>query len=600
MEIHHSYEEERDGKIKEEKPKELTTVEQERAKTLLNHPKLMNILLEDMDRIIAGEPHNKLLLFLIYCSAYMKDKIHPRMTGGSSGGKSYLLFNVANYVPEEDILIKATRMTGKALEYHIQGKNLNGKIMIMSEFEGAQDAIVSLRPMMSGEAGGLNLMTVQKDAIGNIVSKELKCEGIPVFCTASTAMQLDFEFENRTWKMEIDESIDQTDEVLEFLVNKELYEKKHISKLQEDVKNMIRYLKTNGIQDVKIIFAKKVKDMMPKNNLRVRRDFSKILSFIKVSAWIHQLQRPIAYIEDKPCILATLEDFDIATTLYSPSAEVTMYGRSKRALKVYDIVRRLAPDGKFIKTEEVVKRSGDNDKLVKMALVELYNNDFLFGKKDFEDKRKYVYALNPEKSLENWKISVSKSISLTEEEEKLYKGILESMEIGKVMYRDIPADSSSNTFDDNLPEEALSTENTKNSKEIIIDKDDENFVTTAISRCMAHNPFQFSISPILGEEALSTENNEEKVWKGFFSNLPDIKGVNMDNNFALPNIEEIKAKVYELNIFSWMELQMEFESRCHNEQDSKILQDNIKKVINEMKEKNMIIQMEEDYYHVVQ
>src|SRR3990167_659916 len=36
MEIHHSYEEERDGKIKEEKPKELTTVEQDRALTLLN------------------------------------------------------------------------------------------------------------------------------------------------------------------------------------------------------------------------------------------------------------------------------------------------------------------------------------------------------------------------------------------------------------------------------------------------------------------------------------------------------------------------------------------------------------------------------------
>lgn len=588
IELHEAYELERSEKIKEEPPKELTHAEEDRAKTLLNHPKLIKIILDDMDRLIAGEAHNKALLFLIYCSAYMEEKVHPRLTGGSSGGKTYLMFNISNYIPKEDIMIKATRMTGHSLEYNLEGKNLNGKIIIISEFEGTQDAIISLRPLMSGDIGGLNLLTVRKTPEGNIVGKELKCEGIPLICTASTALKVDFEFENRTWKMEIDESKEQTEEIIKFLANRELYEKEHQSKLQEDIKNSIRYLKKYGNSKIKIIFANKLAEIMPKDSMRMRRDFSKILSFIKISAWMHQFQRPTIYINDVPFILATLDDYDIATQLYTPSAILTMKGWSKRAIKIHELLKIIAPDGKYVKMDDIIKRSDYNEKLCRMALNELFYDNLIFKKKDEQDYRRYMYALDS--SQEIWKIGkdlVSSAIFLNKEDEEGYRDIFQRMEIGKLVYRQGSADSSSNNNSEYIVKEMLS--------------DNPEFVTTVL--CQTYtltHPFQIDISPISKEEALSTENIEEKTLESDIFQISRNEEVNMEEVNRLPNKDEIKSKIYELNIFNWIEIQMEFEPRCHTTKDSKILEDTIKTVIKEMKASNMLIEAEENYFRVVQ
>jgi len=381
---------------KEERPP-LNPLEEERAKTILKSGKLMKYLRMDMDKVIAGETTNKLLLFFIYCSANMENKIHPRMMGGSSAGKTYLLNNVADYMPEEMILMRATRATGKSLEYHLENQELDGKIMIIQEFEGAQDTVISLRPLMSGDnsEGGLNLMTVGKDAMGNQVKRTIKSKGVPIVAMASTKINLDEEFETRTWKMEADESVAQSKKIMSFEAENEINPDMHKTVIQKDVRNMIRILKDQGLKKVKVMFAHKIADSFPHDNLRIRRDLKKIFMFVKVSAWLHQLQRPIVIFNGEPYIMATLDDWIIANELYGPSLELTFSGRSKKMKKVFSKIKDY---GASATVEELIKITGVKKQNLSKYLKELESLGMVYVETDLKDRRKKKYYVGEEDS----------------------------------------------------------------------------------------------------------------------------------------------------------------------------------------------------------
>ncbi len=380
-----------------EPKKEMTKLEIDRALSILKNKNLMILIKNDLDRVVAGEDHNKLLLFLIFATAYLRDKVHPRLASETSAGKTHVINNVLNLFPEEDIIFRATRTTGKALEYHLEGKDLNGKIMLIQEFEGAQDSVISLRPLMSGDQveGGLSLKTVGKDESGNVTKRELNCTGVPVIGTCSTQLNLDGELETRTWKMEMDESQNQTGDILKHIAEDQINHEMHKSLLMEDIQNALRYLNEKGSKDVRILYANKLIEYIPTKNLRIRRDLKKIFAFIKASAYLHQFQRPKLINEEEgtEIILATAEDFDIANVLSRPSMELTLFNKSKKVMTIFEKMKDISDkkENKRFNVPELIKIFGLPRKSLRSYMRELVDLGLVMSERDPGDKRGYIY-----------------------------------------------------------------------------------------------------------------------------------------------------------------------------------------------------------------
>ena len=307
-----------------------------------------------------------------------------------------MMNSVADYLPPETILTRATRLTGKALEYHLTGKDLNGKLMIIQEFEGGMDAVVSLRPLMSGDQkdGGLTLMTTKKDAAGNIVSNELKCTGTPLIASASTQFSLDSEFETRTWKFEIDDSKKQTRAVMRHIAENQINPGMHKTKMKKYYQDAVRVLRDKGVKNIKNLWALNFQDSIPDGQTRVRRDMTKLFALIGASAYLHQLQRPLMTIGDVQYIIPTIDDFEIASKLYAPSSAVVFHNLSKKITNVYKVLKRLAPSV-MVKASiiDIAKEMNASQKEVRDALYHLVDIGLAYSEQSETDRRKQVYYI---------------------------------------------------------------------------------------------------------------------------------------------------------------------------------------------------------------
>jgi predicted transcriptional regulator/GTPase SAR1 family protein len=384
----------------ESEVKELTEVDKAVALNLLRSPNYINILKQDMDREIAGENENKLLLYLIFHTTFLKDKIHPRATGDSSGGKSHLLNGVLSFLPPETMAFSATRLTGKSLEYHLGGKDLNNKIILLQEFEGGQDAVVSLRPLMSSDqdGGGLTLMTTKKDAAGNIVPSEIKCSGTPIIAAASTQFSLDGELETRTWKFEIDDSFEQTRRVMRFIAESKIDPDMHQAEMKELFHKCSTFLKEHGHKDVKNIWALAFQKSLPDSQTRIRRDMSKIFALIDASAYLHQCQRPRMVIDGKLYVVPTIDDYNIVTTLYKPSSAVVFHNLSKKVSDVYKKLQELAFGGRKISAIEIAKAMTQPQAEILKSLRHLVGIGLAYNEPDPSDRRRDVFYLSEEEA----------------------------------------------------------------------------------------------------------------------------------------------------------------------------------------------------------
>lgn len=364
---------------------------------------------------IVNERENRLLLFFCYCSAYLDHRIHPKLSGQSSIGKSFILNKILNFIPNEDVLEKLTSASSKYFNYALtqnpdipkvekdgkQVPNIDGKILVIQEFEGAQEAINTLRPLMSGDQDGLNVGIIDKDAdTDSNAHKNMICVGTPVFACASTSYTLDKEFMTRVWEMELDDSPEQTRNVMDFEGEEDVNPGCHKSEFRDTIKDSVRLLKQSVVK-VLNPFSMLLSKKMPvtREFVRLRRDFKKIKEFIKIVAWINQFQRPKMNIGGEDYVLVTLEDYDIIRKLIQPSFRMIFAG-SQQAREVYALCEKYASMGDSINTQQVTKDLGWGSEKVRRMLNLLDSKGFLLRKKDESNGRNYIYEVRHKQDIE--------------------------------------------------------------------------------------------------------------------------------------------------------------------------------------------------------
>lgn len=374
------------------------------AMEFLQTNNLIDEIQKQFDKEIVNEKENRMLLWFCYISAYLKERVHPQLYGETSIGKSFLLNKVLDFIPDEDVLTRATTLSPKSLNYllaqdpnipriEIDGvsiPNVDGKIIVVQEFEGAQDAIIVLRPLMSGDQKGIKAIIVDKDNAGRNVIKELQAHGVPIFACASTQLQLDEEFMTRTWRLECDDSAGQTKAIMEFQAEEDIHPGIHTAEKKELLKDALRLLKgriKEVINPYSLLLARKMD--VREEYVRLRRDFKKIKEFIKISTWLHQFQRPKIEMDGKVFVVATLKDYQLVKDLLEKSF-ILIFEGEEDLRKLYKKAKEIEASGEDCTISKLASQLGWGSDTTRKKLTILDEKGFLLREKGFDpvDKRK--------------------------------------------------------------------------------------------------------------------------------------------------------------------------------------------------------------------
>jgi len=385
------------------KPKAMSEAEEGEALAFLKDPKLLERILTDFEACgLAGEEGNKLMGYLAAVSRKLTDPLAVVIQSRSAAGKSTLQEAILRFVPPED-MEKYTRLTGQALFY----KDENGlahKLLAIEEEAGAREASYSIRNLQSSKF--LSIATTEKDQVtGKLKTVEYKVKGPVALMLTTTAVDMDYETQNRFITLTIDESREMTERILTH--QRELETVEGLRKRRGDEGIVRRHQNAQRLlRPLAVVNPYAPKLTFPANSLRARRDHKKYLGVIKVIAYLHQYQREVKTLEAESesvsyieVVLADIERANrlCAEVLGQTLDELSAPGRALLA-KVREMVRKkgeelkLEPGELRFTRKDIRDFSGWSDFQVKTHIGELEDLEYLYslsGKKGKE----YVYEL---------------------------------------------------------------------------------------------------------------------------------------------------------------------------------------------------------------
>ncbi|HGJ65015.1 TPA: hypothetical protein ENS27_06440 [bacterium] len=231
----------------------------------------------------------------------------------SGVGKSYLTLTTAKLMPDEDVIFK-TRITARYLDY-LEENSLIGKILIIAERPGSQDANYSIRMITDDTSSGIvvgyprkNPLTSEFESVDKVVKGPL------VFVQTSTELDANPENESRVFNVYLNDSEEQRIAIQKAVKHSCI---PHQNITEEERDNIIRRHKNAQRLleqlPVAIPYAHLVE--FPTSNYRSTRDLKRFLSFIKTSAFFHQYQRGRCEMNGKSYVVVNVVDYEIAYKL---------------------------------------------------------------------------------------------------------------------------------------------------------------------------------------------------------------------------------------------------------------------------------------------
>ena len=296
------------------------------AYKFLRNKSLLKKINDVLDMHIVGERDTKMLMFLL-----MLSKDFPSKTGSpewnvigdpmsqnviissdSSSGKTYITKKLLKLfgTKDKDYFI-VSRMTKNAFNY-LTDINMDGKIIFIEELQGLDENTSQLRVWMS--EGELTLRTVEKvkneEGIEVNISVTKSTTGQPVFITNQAEGVIEDQINNRSWVVDLDTSGLQTRNILDYQDNiyMGLGQKDEIE--IRAIKDAIKQLKQYHFI---IPYSNNMALNMPVSDIRSRRDYTKLMTLIMCSTYLHQKQRFIVINEaGEEFIICDFKDYEIA------------------------------------------------------------------------------------------------------------------------------------------------------------------------------------------------------------------------------------------------------------------------------------------------
>jgi hypothetical protein len=256
------------------------------AADIIKHDDILNLFARDLANAVAGEVIAGKLLYLVATSRLFDKPMSAAIKGTSAAGKSEIRKRVLDFFPPEDV-VSFTSLSEKSLIY-FDGE-FSHKILSMGEaIETDQQNFQNylLRELMS--EGYLRHNTAQK--VGNeIVATAIEKHGPVTFLVTTTKNKLHPENETRMLSIEMDDSEAQTRRVLDKVA--QVVGIGDVAPVaHKPWQDFQRWLAV-GEKRVVVPFAAAISDLIPKVAVRLRRDFTQVLSAIMAHALLHRDRR---------------------------------------------------------------------------------------------------------------------------------------------------------------------------------------------------------------------------------------------------------------------------------------------------------------------
>lgn len=308
---------------------------------LLQCPNILEKVAEALRRLgLAGQVREAKILYLAVTSRVLNVKVlvNVAVKGPSSGGKSFLVEVVLELFPSS-AFYALTAMSEKALAY--SKESLFHRFLIVYEAAGlgSEFGQYLIRSLLS--EGRVAYETVEKIK-GRLTPRRIEKEGPTGFITTTTRAGLHPENETRLLSLEVDDTPEQTKEVLKaHAEGEEAHPRKTDTDDLAPFKAMQRILELERPQAV-VPFAKALAQGCDPTAVRLRRDFKAVLTLVKAHAILH------AHLREKDAherVMATVQDY---AAVYDLVADLVSYGTGQ---KVSETVRETVEVVEFLEGE---------------------------------------------------------------------------------------------------------------------------------------------------------------------------------------------------------------------------------------------------------
>ncbi len=329
------------------------------VKPLLEDPALLYLIAKAIEaQGVVGECANGLLLYLSVTSQYGEVSISVYVKGDSSGGKSWLVKRVLLLFPRE-CHIDLTSMSEHALIY--DEREYSHKTIVIYEMQGQGSEFTNylIRTMIT--EGRITHLTTEKTSDG-LKGKEIDKPGPTNFITTTTAPEGHAENETRVLTALVNDSPEVTREVLN---HQALVAEGKVAYPDPSTWQALQeWLSLAGNHEVVVPFATNLAERIPDRPLRLRRDFSRLLLLLQVTAILHQRQRQ-RNADGK--VVTTLADYAMTRALVKEMFARAVRGLTEKTTKLVDALEQILDEmeRKGGKADEVqasysdlVKRTG--------------------------------------------------------------------------------------------------------------------------------------------------------------------------------------------------------------------------------------------------
>jgi hypothetical protein len=345
------------------------------CRELAESPDILAEFVADLEQCrLVGESANAKLLYLAMTSRLLDKIVSVAVKGPSSAGKSYLVRLVSSFFPESANR-RFTAFSERTLLYTEQ--DLAHKHIILAEAAGLggdfQEYVI--RTLLS--EGFLEYEFVEKTSEG-LRPRRIRKEGPTGFVTTTTRDSLNAENETRYLSLTVTDTKDQTRRIFRTLAKEQAEEpgRERWTALQA-------WLET-AEHGVTIPYALDLAEKMGDVAVRLRRDFSVVLSLIKAHAILHQASRGR---DAEGRILATLADYarvrGLVASLISEGVEATV---PKTVRQTVEAVRKIIREGgQEWATNKAVSEELDIDKAAASRRVRTATNRGYL--KNLEDRK---------------------------------------------------------------------------------------------------------------------------------------------------------------------------------------------------------------------
>lgn len=294
------------------------------------------------DQGFAGSTDIPKIVYLAATTRLLDKPVSLAVFGPSGVGKSYAVEAGLQFIPPNEIE-SLSGMSEKALPYLGAEKSLKNRVLFLGEAAGMADGNgrAFLRQLLT--EGKIDYLTVQKTKDGLKGEKLPTVEGPISFMMTTTADRIHHEDQSRMLIFNLDYDRETIREVLRNSASGKSRSEfkldlKPFHDLQDKIKSEMTY--------VEIPYSLNLSDLVPVENIKIQRDFPKVISLIRACALVHQDDRER---DASGSILASREDYEIIYDLLATPLSQGLEADVTQGVK--DVVEGL----------EYIKTSNPND-----------------------------------------------------------------------------------------------------------------------------------------------------------------------------------------------------------------------------------------------